>query len=418
MDKFVIEGPAKLQGQAYISGSKNASLPMMAAAILTDEEVILSNVPKLKDIDTMCKLLIKLNCKCKRLDNDDIFINCSGINSDFAPYELVKTMRASILVFGPLLARLKSAHVSLPGGCAIGVRPVNLHIAAMKNLGADVEIEEGYIVAKAERLEGATIYFDTPTVTGTENVLMAAALTKGKTIIKNAAKEPEVVDLAKMLKVMGAKIKGEGESTIEVEGVSKLRGVSYRVMSDRIEAGTFMCASLITGSTIELIDAPLYAMDAIVDKFIEVGGSIRKIDDSRIEIKGKKIEPVVIKTAVYPGFPTDMQAQFMAVLTLANGTSVIEETIFENRFMHVAELIRLGANILISGNKAVIEGVSHLDGATVMATDLRASASLVIAGLAAHGRTEVLRIYHLDRGYEALEKKLSSLGANIKRVKQ
>ncbi|WP_025270634.1 UDP-N-acetylglucosamine 1-carboxyvinyltransferase [Hippea sp. KM1] len=419
MDKFVIEGPTKLKGEAYISGSKNASLPMMAAAILTSEPVVLSNVPRLKDIDTMCKLLVRLNCRCERKENNDLVIDCSSINSDFAPYELVKTMRASILVFGPLLARLRSAHVSLPGGCAIGVRPVNLHIAAMKNMGASVEIEEGYIVARSDDgLKGEKIYFDIPTVTGTENVLMAASLARGRTVIKNAAKEPEVVDLARMLKAMGAKITGEGESTIEVEGVDRLKGVNYRVMNDRIEAGTFMCAALITGSAIELVNAPLYAMDAIVDKFVEVGGVIRNIDDNRIEVKGNALNPISIKTAVYPGFPTDMQAQFMAVLTLANGTSIIEETIFENRFMHVAELIRLGANIIISGNRAVIEGVDRLIGATVMATDLRASASLVLAGLAAEGRTEVLRIYHLDRGYESLEKKLSSLGANIERLKQ
>ncbi len=416
MDKFVIEGPTKLQGSVKISGSKNASLPMMAAAILTDDDVKLNNVPELKDIDTMCKLLVQLGCKCTR-NSKTLTINCNSINSDFAPYELVRRMRASILVFGPLMARFGSAHVSLPGGCAIGVRPVNLHISAIKAMGGKVDIENGYIIASTDLLRGNTIYFDIPTVTGTENVMMAASLAQGRTVIKNAAREPEVVDLAKMLKQMGAKIKGEGESVIEIEGVKRLKGTEYDVMSDRIEAGTFMCSALITGSEIEIENAPLSAMDAIVDKFKEIGGQYLE-NGSSIVVKGNKIKPTVIKTAVYPGFPTDMQAQFMAVLSLAKGTSIVEETIFENRFMHVAELNRLGANILVSGNKAVVEGVDKLIGATVMATDLRASASLVLAGLAAEGKTEILRIYHLDRGYEKLEKKLEKLGAKIWRKKQ
>ncbi len=418
MDKFVIEGPAKLQGITTISGSKNASLPMMAAAILTDEDVILDNVPRLRDIDTMCQLLLQLGCSCKRLDDGKLKINCLNVNSDFAPYDLVRKMRASILVLGPLVARMKSAHVSMPGGCAIGVRPVNLHINSIKAMGGKVEIENGYIIAEVDNLKGSTIYFDVPTVTGTENVMMAASLAKGKTTIKNAAKEPEVVDLAKMLKSMGAKIKGEGESIIEIEGVEKLRGVEYTVMSDRIEAGTFMCAALITSSEIQIKGAPLKAMDAIIDKFIEVGGEFIQSKDGIVVKNNGNIRPTVIKTAVYPGFPTDMQAQFMAVLSLAKGTSIIEETIFENRFMHVAELNRLGANILVSGSRAVVEGVEKLVGASVMATDLRASASLVLAGLAAHGRTEILRIYHLDRGYERLEKKLNNLGAKIWRERQ
>ncbi len=417
MDKFVIEGPNKLKGEVYISGSKNASLPMMAAAILTDKDVILHNVPDLKDVSTMCELIKRLGCVCER-DKKTLRLNCAGISSDFAPYELVKTMRASILVLGPLMARLRSAHVSMPGGCAIGVRPVNLHINGLKQMSADVNIEHGYIVAKTEGLKGSNIYFDIPTVTGTENLIMAAVLAKGKTVIKNAAKEPEVVDLVKLLKKMGAKIEGEGESTITVEGVDGLDGVEYSVMSDRIEAGTFMCAALITKSEITLKNAPIFAMDAIVDKFIEIGGEIEILSDETLKVSADRINPVMIKTAVYPGFPTDMQAQFMAVLTLAEGTSIIEETIFENRFMHVAELNRLGANIIISGNKAIVEGVDKLIGATVMATDLRASAGLVVAGLAAEGLTEVLRIYHLDRGYESLEKKLSLLGANIRREKQ
>ena len=415
MDKFIVEGPTKLKGTTVVSGSKNASLPMISAAILTDEDVVLHNVPDLMDIDTMCKLMFQLGCNCGR-KKDTLRINCSGLDSDFAPYDLVRKMRASILVFGPLMARLHSAHVSLPGGCAIGVRPVNLHINAIKSMGGKVEIENGYIISETDKLNGSTVYFDIPTVTGTENVVMAAVLAEGKTIIKNAAREPEVVDLIKLLKKMGAKIEGEGESIIEIEGVKSLRGAEYTVMADRIETGTLMCAALITHSEIEIKNVPLYAIDAILDKFMEIGGKYILTDNGMI-VGGEYIKPTLIKTAVYPGFPTDMQAQFMAVLSLANGTSIIEETIFENRFMHVAELNRLGANIIVSGNKAVVEGVENLVGASVMATDLRASASLVLAALAAHGKSEILRIYHLDRGYEKLEEKLTQLGAKIWRVK-
>ncbi len=416
MDKFIVEGPTKLEGSVIVSGSKNASLPMISAAILTNENLILHNVPDLMDVDTMCKLMVQLGCHCAR-EKSTLIINCSGLNSDFAPYDLVRKMRASILVFGPLMARLHSAHISLPGGCAIGVRPVNLHINAIKSMGGRVEIENGYIISKADKLKGSTVYFDIPTVTGTENVIMAAVLAEGRTVIKNAAREPEVVDLIKLLKEMGAKIEGEGESVIEIEGVKSLKGTEYTVMADRIEAGTLMCAALITHSEIEIKNVPLYAVDAILDKFVEVGGKYVLTDEGMV-VKGEHIKPTMIKTAVYPGFPTDMQAQFMAVLSLANGTSIIEETIFENRFMHVAELNRLGANIIVSGNKAVVEGVEELIGASVMATDLRASASLVLAALAAHGKTEILRIYHLDRGYERLEEKLTRLGAKIWRVKQ
>ncbi len=416
MDKFIVEGPTKLEGSVIVSGSKNASLPMISAAILTNENLILHNVPDLMDVDTMCKLMVQLGCYCSR-EKSTLRINCSGLNSDFAPYDLVRKMRASILVFGPLMARLRSAHISLPGGCAIGVRPVNLHINAIKSMGGRVEIENGYIISKADRLKGSTVYFDIPTVTGTENIIMAAVLAEGRTVIKNAAREPEVVDLIKLLKEMGAKIEGEGESVIEIEGVKSLKGTEYTVMADRIETGTLMCAALITHSEIEIKNVPLYAVDAILDKFVEVGGKY-VLTDEGIIVKGERIKPTMIKTAVYPGFPTDMQAQFMAVLSLADGTSIVEETIFENRFMHVAELNRLGANIIVSGNKAVVEGVEELIGASVMATDLRASASLVLAALAAHGKTEILRIYHLDRGYERLEEKLTRLGAKIWRVKQ
>ncbi|WP_035589473.1 UDP-N-acetylglucosamine 1-carboxyvinyltransferase [Hippea jasoniae] len=417
MDKFVIEGPNSLKGEVTVSGSKNASLPMMAAAILTTEDVILHNVPDLKDIATMCKLLVELGCRCKREDKT-IVINCSNLDSNKAPYELVKTMRASILVLGPLMARLHNAEVSLPGGCAIGVRPVNFHIDGLRALSADVKIENGYIVSTAKKLKGGSIYFDIPSVTGTENLMMAATLADGETVMKNAAKEPEVVDLAKMLIMMGAKIDGIGDSIIRIDGVDKLSGVEYTVMNDRIEAGTLMVAALATSSEVTIKGMPIYAMDAIVDKFKEIGGKIEIIDKDVAVVGGKTIKPTIISTAVYPGFPTDMQAQFMAVLSLADGSSIIKETIFENRFMHAAELNRLGANIVISGNEAVVNGVDRFVGATVMATDLRASASLVIAGLAAEGKTEVLRIYHLDRGYEKLEEKLSNLGAVIRREKE
>ncbi len=417
MDKFVIEGPNSLKGEVTVSGSKNASLPMMAAAILTTEDVVLHNVPDLKDITTMCKLLVELGCRCKREDKT-IVINCSNLDSNKAPYELVKTMRASILVLGPLMARLHNAEVSLPGGCAIGVRPVNFHIDGLRALSANVKIENGYIVSTAKKLKGGSIYFDIPSVTGTENLMMAATLADGETVIKNAAKEPEVVDLAKMLIMMGAKIDGIGDSIIRIDGVDKLNGVEYTVMNDRIEAGTLMVAALATSSEVTIKGMPIYAMDAIVDKFKEIGGKLEIIDKDVAVVGGKTIKPTIISTAVYPGFPTDMQAQFMAVLSLADGSSIIKETIFENRFMHAAELNRLGANIVISGNEAVVNGVDRFVGATVMATDLRASASLVIAGLAAEGKTEVLRIYHLDRGYEKLEEKLSDLGAVIRREKE
>ncbi len=416
MDKFIIEGSKKLTGEVKISGSKNASLPIMAAALLTNKDVILKNVPDLKDIATMINLLKNLGCSVEKKESK-LLINCSKIISAQAPYELVKTMRASILVLGPLLARLDFARVSMPGGCAIGVRPVNLHLKAFESMGADIDIEEGYIVAKTDKLKGSDIYFDIPTVTGTENVIMAAVLAKGKTTIKNAAKEPEIVDLANMLNKMGAKIKGAGTSTVEVEGVDKLGSIEYEIMNDRIEAGTFMCAALITSSIIKMTNTPIYAMDAIFDKFKEMGGFVDIKNDSTVLVGGEKIKPVSIKTSVYPGFPTDMQAQFISVLSLAEGVSIVKETIFENRFQHVAELNRMNANIVVSNNQAVINGVKNLKGARVMATDLRASASLVIAALAAKGSTEILRIYHLDRGYEKIEKKLSKLGANIRREK-
>ncbi len=416
MDKFIIEGGNKLQGRVKISGSKNAALPIIAAAILTDEELILKNIPDLKDITTMINLLKELGCFAKK-ENGTLYIRCKNIKSSKAPYELVKTMRASILVLGPLLARTGVAYVSMPGGCAIGVRPINLHLKALEIMGANINIDKGYIVAQSKKLTGGEIYFDTPTVTGTENILMAAATAGGKTVIKNAAKEPEIVDLANILNNMGANIEGAGTSTIIVNGVKKLGGIEYSVMNDRIEAGTFMCAALITSSFIEIENAPVYAMDAIVDKFREAGGIVEQKGDNLIIAGGKIIKPVNIKTSVYPGFPTDMQAQFISVLSLAEGVSIVKETIFENRFQHVAELNRMNADIVVSNNQAVINGVETLIGATVMATDLRASASLVIAALAAEGVTEILRIYHLDRGYENMETKLANLGAKIRRIK-
>ncbi len=417
MDKFIIEGGYTLKGEIGVSGSKNSSLPIMAASLLTDKDVILHNVPNLKDIRTMIVLLKELGCEIET-DADTIKLNCSKVTSTKAPYELVKTMRASILVLGPLMAKFGHAEVSMPGGCAIGVRPVNLHIKALESMNADIRIEKGYIIADTPELTGSEIYFDIPTVTGTENIMMAAALSKGKTIIKNAAKEPEIKDLANMLIKMGASISGVGTSTITIEGVEELNSVEYTIMNDRIEAGTFMCAALITSSLITIKNAPIDSMDATLGKFKNIGGTIKEIGNNKIIAGGNSIKPTTIKTSVYPGFPTDMQAQFMSVLSIAKGTSIVEETIFENRFQHVAELNRMNAKIVAIGNKAVITGTDKLIGAKVMATDLRASASLVVAALSAEGITEISRIYHLDRGYEQLEKKLSNLGARIRRLKE
>ncbi len=417
MDKFVIRGLNKLSGRISVSGSKNAALPIISAALLTEDDVILSNIPHLKDINTMIKLLEDLGCSCIE-KNNNLHINCKDVKSTVAKYELVKTMRASVLVLGPLSSRFGKATVSMPGGCAIGVRPVNLHINALKSMGADVAIKKGYVVVKSERLKASEIYFDIPTVTGTENVIMMAVLADGETVINNAAKEPEIVDLVNMLLKMGADIEGAGGSVIKVRGVEKLHGCEYRVMNDRIEAGTFMCVALSTKSSFEIDNVPINAMDAIFEKFKESGGTIQILSDKLISVSADTVKPVNITTSVYPGFPTDMQAQFMAALSLSNGTSVINETIFENRFQHVAELNRMNADIIVSGNEAVVKGVKNLYGAKVMATDLRASASLVVAALAACGTSEIRRIYHLDRGYERLEYKLSKIGADIRRVKQ
>lgn len=416
MDTLRITGGAALQGEVRISGAKNAALPILCASLLTAEPITLHNVPALNDIGTTIRLLSQLGVKAQRDTEHTLTLSADAIDSLEAPYELVKTMRASILVLGPLLARFGQARVSLPGGCAIGQRPVDQHIMGLQALGADIHIEHGYVVAKATRLKGAVIRTDMVTVTGTENLMMAATLAEGTTVLENAAREPEVVDLAEMLIKMGARISGHGSDRIVIEGVKSLHGTAYQVVPDRIEAGSFLCAVAATGGDITLTHTKPSTMGAILAK-LEQTGLHMTVSDSTIRAIMKKTPLAVdIRTVEYPGFPTDMQAQFMALNTLAEGTAVMVETIFENRFMHVQELIRLGADIDIDGHTAVVRGVSQLSGARVMATDLRASASLVIAGLAAEGITTVERIYHLDRGYEKMEHKLRMLGAQIERV--
>ncbi len=417
MEKLVINGGKRLKGTTNISGAKNAALPILAATILAEGEYYIENVPLLKDINTMLELLFNFSITSKQVGNKVAILNTPDDNQYTTPYELVKTMRASILALGPLLAKKKKAKVSLPGGCAIGARPVDQHIKALTLMGAEIEINHGYIEAKCEQLLGAEINFDLVTVTGTENIMMAATLAKGKTILRNAACEPEVVDLANFLNKMGADIQGAGTRTIEINGVDELKSIEYSVMSDRIEAGTFACAAVITNGDVILENTPISSMTTIFDKLKETGAEINIIDDSTVNIKGnKEIRSVDITTFEYPGFPTDMQAQFMSMMCIASGVSVITENIFENRFMHVPELIRMGADIVLKDRSAIIRGVDSLTGADVMASDLRASASLVIAGLIAEGTTEVHRIYHLDRGYEEFEKKLTALGADITRV--
>lgn len=418
MEKIVIVGGERLIGEIEISGSKNATLPIFASSILNEGENIFHNVPNLKDVETIGKVLKNLGIKIKA-DGKTYKIDSAEVLNDEAPYELVKTMRASILVLGPLLARKGRATVSFPGGCAIGARPINLHLMGLEAMGAKIELSRGYIEAKADRLKGASISFDIPTVTGTENLMMAAVLAKGKTILQNAAMEPEVVELANVLNKMGAKIKGAGTRLIEIEGVNELRPIEHKIIPDRIEAGTLMVAAGLTRGNIRLINCPFDHMEAVILKLRDSGMEIEREEDGSIRAVGnRRIRSVDVKTQPYPGFPTDMQAQFMALMCLSRGLSVISETIFENRFIHVSELRRMGANIRIQGNTAIIQGVDHLSGAPVMATDLRASASLILAGLAAEGTTEVSRVYHLDRGYEELDKKLARLGANIKRVKE
>ncbi len=418
MDKLIINGGKPLKGEVVIAGAKNAALPIMAATLLAQDNVTISNVPHLKDVTTMMELLGQLGAQLVVDEKMNVQVDANHVNELVAPYDLVKTMRASILVLGPMLARFGQAEVSLPGGCAIGTRPVDLHLKALKSMGADITVKNGYIHAQCKhgRLQGKTLVFDTVTVTGTENILMAAALADGKTIIKNAAREPEVVDLANFLIQMGAKITGAGTHTIEVDGVEALGGGSYSVMPDRIEAGTYLTAGAITRGQITVKHVKPDNLLSMLCKFEEAGAAITLGEDwVNLDMHGLRPEAVHISTAPYPGFPTDMQAQFMALNTVAEGTASMVETIFENRFMHVQELQRMGAQIRLNGNTAIVSGIDHLTGAPVMATDLRASASLILAGLAAHGETTVERIYHVDRGYERIEEKLTQLGADIKR---
>lgn len=417
MDKLRITGGQKLHGDITISGAKNAALPILCASLLTADDIQLHNVPRLRDIDTACQLLTQLGVRA-HAEGESITLNASAISSLEAPYELVKTMRASILVLGPLLARFGKARVSLPGGCAIGQRPVDQHIKGLRAMGADIELEHGFVVATASRLKGATIRTDMVTVTGTENLLMAAVLAEGETILENAAQEPEIVDLAELLIKMGAKISGHGTERIVIQGVDKLHGATHAIMPDRIETGTFLCAVGATGGDILLRNTAASTLQSTLDKLTKAGVNIECGPDWIRGRMSQRPQSVSFSTAEHPGFPTDMQAQLMALNALANGTAIIVENIFENRFMHVQELIRLGAKIETDGHTARVKGVEKLLGARVMATDLRASASLVIAGLAAQGDTIIDRIYHLDRGYDRMENKLAAVGAQIERLHQ
>ncbi|MBI5409031.1 MAG: UDP-N-acetylglucosamine 1-carboxyvinyltransferase [Nitrospirae bacterium] len=416
MDKIEIIGGVRLRGEVTISGAKNAVLPLMTAAILSSGENIIHNVPHLRDVRTMGSLLAHIGFGF-HLEDNRIILKSKTITSVDAPYDFVKTMRASVLVLGPLLARTGQAKVSLPGGCAIGARPINLHIMGLEKMGAKIKLSEGYIEASAKRLKGAKIYFDIPTVTGTENLMMAAALADGTTVLENAACEPEVADLANALISMGADIEGAGTRVIKINGVNRLKPLDYTVIPDRIETATFLAAAAITQGDVKIKGSRPGHLEAIINKLKEAGVKITQKND-KLSVKGpERLLSVDIKTMPYPGFPTDMQAQFMAMMALADGTSIITENIFENRFMHVAELRRMGADIVVEGSTATVKGVSSLKGAPVMATDLRASASLVVAGLAAKGATVIDRVYHLDRGYEKIEEKLKTLGAKIRRIK-
>ncbi|MDP2152253.1 MAG: UDP-N-acetylglucosamine 1-carboxyvinyltransferase [Methylotenera sp.] len=420
MDKLLITGGNRLHGEVVVSGAKNAALPILCASLLAETPLHLSSVPALKDVGSTIKLLEQMGVKVAR-DADKVSLDAGDIHTKEAPYEMVKTMRASILVLGPLLARFGHARVSLPGGCAIGSRPVDLHIKGLQAMGAEIHIEHGYIEATTkhlpnQRLQGARYYMDLVTVTGTENLMMAAALANGTTVLENAAKEPEVVDMAECLIKMGAKITGAGTDVITIEGVERLTGATHNVVCDRIEAGTYMVAVAMTGGEVILRNVQTHLLDAVIEKLREAGATVTSDADSITVKSDGQLKAVNIRTAPHPAFPTDMQAQFMALNTIATGVSKVTETIFENRFMHVQEMQRLGADIDIDGNTALVKGVSFLDGATVMATDLRASASLVLAGLVARGDTVIERIYHLDRGYENLEAKLNALGANVKRI--
>ena len=421
MDKLLIRGGRTLRGEVLISGAKNAALPELCAALLTAQPVTLRNVPQLQDVATMLKLIRNMGVTAERSADGTVQLDASTLDKPEAPYELVKTMRASVLALGPLLARFGQARVSLPGGCAIGSRPVDQHIKGMQAMGAEISVEHGYIIARLpqgqKRLKGARITTDMVTVTGTENFLMAACLADGETVLENAAQEPEIPDLAEMLIKMGARIEGHGTSRIRIQGVEALHGCEHQVVADRIETGTFLCAVAAAGGDVVLRHGRADHLDAVIEKLQAAGATVTALADGiRIQSQGR-LKAQSFRTTEYPGFPTDMQAQFMALNCVAQGTAKVTETIFENRYMHVNELVRLGANIQIDGNVAVVEGVPRLSGATVMATDLRASASLVIAGLVAEGETLVDRIYHLDRGYDRMEAKLAAIGADIERVK-
>ena len=417
MQIFQIEGGTPLEGDVVISGAKNAVLPLQAATLLADGKMTIRNVPRLKDVATLAKLLEGMGVSIKIDKDNNISSDTSTIKNQVAPYELVRTMRASILVLGPLVARYGYAEVSLPGGCAIGSRPVNIHLTGLEAMGVEITVDEGFIRAKCDQLQGAKIVMEAVTVTGTENLLMAAVLAKGTTVLENAAREPEVVDLANCLIAMGAKIKGAGTNTITVEGVKSLKGVDYSVLPDRIETGTYLAAAAITGGRIKCLNAAPDDLHAVIGKFEEAGARVEVGKDwIELDMRGRKLKSVDIRTEPHPGFPTDMQAQFMAMNCLSEGIGVVVENIFENRMMHVAELMRMGANIRLEGNTAIVAGMPSLRGAPVMATDLRASACLILAGLAAKGMTIVDRIYHTDRGYEKIEDKLTAVGAKITRV--
>ena len=418
MEKLLITGGKPLTGEVKISGAKNSVLPILAASLLTGEEVTIGNVPHLQDVTTTISLLTEMGAKISIDEKMKVSIDASSVNKFYAPYEMVKTMRASILVLGPLLAKFGEAKVSLPGGCAIGSRPVNLHIEGLKAMGANIKVVDGYIVAKAKKLKGAKISFSTATVTGTENIMMAAALASGKTVIKNAAKEPEIIDLANCLRLMGAKIEGDGSSIIIINGVNKLKGCNYDVLPDRIETATFLVAAAITRGKLTLTHTRPDTIKIVIDKLRKAGARISIKNDIIILEAKSQLDAVNITTNPYPDFPTDMQAQFIALNAISKGKSRVVESVFENRFMHVQELIRMGADIDINGKTAIINGVKGLTGAPVMATDLRASASLILAGLVANGETIVDRIYHIDRGYECIEEKLTKIGASIKRLPQ
>ncbi len=417
MDQLLIRGGTPLQGSVRVSGAKNAALPCITAALLTQGDLRLANVPRLKDIETICRLLRHMGVAAEEDGAGGLAVSGRAVTRFEAPYDLVRTMRASVLVLGPLLARFGRARVSLPGGCAIGPRPINLHLAGLKQMGAEIDLSEGYVEAKARRLRGTRIVFDVKTVTGTENLLMAAALAEGTTVLENAACEPEVQDLAALLAAMGARIRGAGTGTITVEGVPTLGPASHRIIADRIEAGTFAVAAAITRGDVTLTDCAPEHMEAVLGKLQEAGAELAA-GPGRLRVRmGGRPAAVNVQTAPYPGFATDMQAQLMALMSVADGRSVITETVFENRFMHVNELLRMGADVKIAGRVAFVQGVPRLRGAPVMATDLRASASLVLAALVAEGSTVVHRIYHLDRGYETIERKLSALGADVRRVR-